>query len=82
MLASVGCLSYLVVLAQSVSVTGPSTVPATILGPIFASAGNGTWLGFLVGMLGLVLVGHNINRSSLRSAPAGPLALEIAKPRQ
>ena len=35
------CLSYVEVLAQSVSVIAPSTVPTAILGLIFAVAGNG-----------------------------------------
>jgi amino acid transporter len=73
------CLSYLEVLAQSVSVIAPSTVPAAILGLIFASAGNGTWLSFLIGMLGLVLVSYNINQFSRRSASAGSLYTFIVK---
>jgi len=67
------CLSYLEVLAQSVSVIAPSTVPAAILGLIFATAGNGTWLSFVIGMLGLVFVSYNINQFSRRSASAGSL---------
>jgi amino acid transporter len=67
------CLSYFEVLAQSVSVIAPSTVPAAVLGLIFASAGNGTWLSFLFGMLGLVLVSFNINQFACRSASAGSL---------
>ena len=73
------CLSYVEVLAQSVSVIAPSTVPAAILGLIFASAGNGTWLSFLIGMLGLVLVSYNINQFSRRSASAGSLYSFIVK---
>jgi amino acid transporter len=73
------CLSYLEVLAQSVSVIAPSTVPAAILGLIFASAGNGTWLSFLIGMLGLILVSYNINQFSRRSASAGSLYSFIVK---
>ena len=73
------CLSYFEVLAQSVSVIAPSTVPAAILGLIFASAGNGTWLSFLIGMIGLVLVSYNINQFSRRSASAGSLYSFIVK---
>ncbi len=36
----VNCLSYPEVLAQSISVLAPSTVPATIFGLLFVSAGN------------------------------------------
>lgn len=67
------CLSYPEVLAQSVSVIAPSTVPAAILGLIFASAGNGTWLSFLLGMLGLYLVSLNVNQFATRSASPGSL---------
>jgi amino acid transporter len=73
------CLSYVEVLAQSVSVIAPSTVPAAVLGLIFASAGNGTWLSFLVGMTGLVLVSLNINQFARRSASAGSLYRYIVK---
>jgi amino acid transporter len=73
------CLSYVEVLAQSVSVIAPSTVPAAVLGLIFASAGNGTWLSFLIGMVGLVLVSLNINQFARRSASAGSLYSFIVK---
>jgi amino acid transporter len=72
-------LSYVEVLAQSVSVIAPSTVPAAVLGLIFASAGNGTWLSFLFGMLALVLVSLNINEFAKRSASAGSLYRFIVK---
>ncbi len=67
------CLSYPEVLAQSVSVIAPSTVPAAVLGLIFASAGNGTWLSFLFGMLGLTLVSLNINQFARHSSSSGSL---------
>ena len=67
------CLSYSEILAQSVSVIAPSTVPAAMLGLIFARAGNATWLSFLLGCLGLVLVSLNINQFARRSASPGSL---------
>ncbi len=67
------CLSYPEVLAQSVAVIAPSTVPAAVLGLIFASAGNGTWLSFLFGMLGLTLVSLNINQFARHSSSSGSL---------
>jgi amino acid transporter len=73
------CLSYLEVLAQSVSVIAPSTVPAAVLGLIFARAGNATWLSFLLGTLGLVLVSLNINQFARRSASPGSLYSYIAQ---
>jgi amino acid transporter len=73
------CLSYSEVLAQSVSVIAPSTVPAAVLGLIFARAGNATCLSFLIGMLGLVLVSLNINQFARRSASSGSLYSYIAQ---
>lgn len=73
------CLSYAEVLAQSVSVVAPSTVPAAVLGLIFARAGNATWLSFLLGIAGLVLVSLNINQFARRSASPGSLYSYIAQ---
>jgi amino acid transporter len=73
------CLSYSEVLAQSVSVVAPSTVPAALLGLIFARAGNATWLSFLLGALGLTLVGININQFARRSASPGSLYSYIVR---
>lgn len=73
------CLSYPEVIAQSISVIAPSTVPAAVLGLIFASAGNGTWLSFLLGMIGLVFVSFNINQFARRSASPGSLYTYIVK---
>ncbi|HEY9729892.1 MAG TPA: APC family permease, partial [Chroococcales cyanobacterium] len=73
------CLSYSEVIAQSISVIAPSTVPAAVLGLIFASSGNGTWLSFLIGMTGLVFVSLNINQFARRSASPGSLYTYIVK---
>jgi amino acid transporter len=73
------CLSYSEVIAQSISVIAPSTVPAAVLGLIFASAGNGTWLSFLLCMVGLLFVGMNINQFARRSASPGSLYTFIVK---
>src|ERR1700759_5257142 len=67
------CLSYSEILAQSVSVIAPSTVPAAVLGLIYARAGNATWLSFLLGSVGLLLVSLNINQFARRSASPGSL---------
>lgn len=73
------CLSYTEVLAQSVSVIAPSTVPAAIVGLIFAVAGNGTWLSLALGMVGMVLVSLNINQFARRSASPASLYSYIVK---
>jgi amino acid transporter len=72
-------LSYPEVIAQSISVIAPSTVPAAILGLIFVSAGNGTWLSFLLATIGLLFVCFNINQFARRSASPGSLYTYIVK---
>jgi amino acid transporter len=73
------CLSYSGVIAQSISVIAPSTVPAAVLGLIFVSAGNGTWLSFLLATMGLLFVCFNINQFARRSASPGSLYTYIVK---
>ncbi len=73
------CLSYGEVLAQSIAVIAPTTVPAAVLSLIFASSGNGTWLSLLLGMIGLVFVSININQFARRSASPGSLYSYIFK---
>ena len=73
------CLSFGEVLAQSFAVIAPTTIPASNIGLIVALAGNGTWLSFLLGLIGLVLVSVNINQFASRSASPGSLYAYIAK---
>jgi len=73
------CLSYSGVIAQSISVIAPSTIPAAVLGLIFVSAGNGTWLSFLLATIGLLFVCFNINQFARRSASPGSLYTYIVK---
>jgi amino acid transporter len=72
-------LTYPEVIAQSISVIAPSTAPAAILGLIFVSAGNGTWLSFLLATVGLLLVCYNINQFARRSSSPGSLYTYIVK---
>ncbi|MDX2239112.1 MAG: APC family permease [Leptolyngbyaceae cyanobacterium bins.302] len=74
-----GCLSFGEVLAQSFAVIAPTTIPASNLGLIVALAGNGTWLSFIIGLVGLVLVSININQFASRSASPGSLYTYIVK---
>jgi amino acid transporter len=73
------CLPFGEVLGQSIAVIAPITTPAANLALIFASAGNGTWLSFLLGMIGLIFVSININQFASRSASPGSLYSYIAK---
>ncbi|MBW4421461.1 MAG: APC family permease [Myxacorys californica WJT36-NPBG1] len=73
------CLSFGEVLAQSFAVIAPTTIPASNIGLIVALSGNGTWLSFLIGLVGLVLVSLNINQFASRSASPGSLYSYIVK---
>ncbi|HEY9646619.1 MAG TPA: APC family permease [Chroococcidiopsis sp.] len=73
------CLPFGEVLAQSFAVIAPTTIPASNLGLIVALAGSGTWLSFLIGMVGLLFVSININQFASRSASPGSLYSYIAK---
>jgi len=73
------CLSYPEVIAQSVSVIAPATVPAAVVGLVYASAGNGMWLSFLLGLIGLTIVALNVNQFARRSASPGSLYTYIVK---
>lgn len=73
------CLSYGEVIAQSFAVIAPTTVPAAVMGLIYASSGTGTWLSFLLGMIGLLFVGININQFARRSASPGSMYSYIVK---
>ncbi|MBD2130758.1 APC family permease [Microcoleus sp. ZQ-A2] len=73
------CLPFGEVLAQSFAVIAPTTIPASNLGLIVALAGNGAWLSFVIGMIGLVFVSININQFASRSASPGSLYSYIVK---
>lgn len=73
------CLSFGEVLAQSLAVIAPTTIPASNIGLIVALSGNGTWLSFLIGLIGLGLVSININQFASRSASPGSLYSYIVK---
>ncbi len=67
------CLSPLEVLAQSVANIAPSACMAAFIPLVFASAGYGTWLAFVVATIGLSLVGLNVNQFARLSASPGSL---------
>ncbi len=73
------CLSFGEVLAQSFAVIAPTTIAASNIGLIVALSGNGTWLSFVIGLIGLVFVSININQFASRSASPGSLYSYIVK---
>jgi amino acid transporter len=67
------CLSFIEILSQSVANISPTLTPVVIVPFVFASAGNGTWLTYLIATAGLMLVGMSINEFAKRSASPGAL---------
>ncbi len=73
------CLTFPEIIAQSVANIAPTATPTINLGLVYASAGNGTWLTYVIATIGLVFVGMNINQFARRSASPGSLYAYIAK---
>lgn len=73
------CLSFPETLSQSIANISPTLTPVVIIPLVFASAGNGTWLAYLIATVGLMLVGLNINQFAKRSASPGSLYSYIAR---
>jgi len=66
-------LSPLETLAQSVSAIAPTTTPAMTIPLVFAMAGNGTWLVYIVATAAMTLIGVLIGCFARRSASPGSL---------
>jgi amino acid transporter len=73
------CLSFTEIIAQSVANIAPTATPVMNLALVFASAGKGTWLAYLLATIGLMLVGININQFAKRSATPGSMYVYISK---
>lgn len=73
------CLPFWEVLAQSIANIAPTATPTINLGLVYASAGNGTWLAYIIATIGLVFVSLNINQFASRSASPGSIYSYIAK---
>lgn len=73
------CLPFGEVLAQSVANIALTATPTINLALVYASAGNGSWLAYLLATVGLVFVSLNINQFARRSASPGSLYSYIAK---
>lgn len=73
------CLSFPEVLAQSIATIVPTATPSVNIALVFASAGNGTWLTYVIATIGLVFVSLNINQFARRSASPGALYTYIAR---
>lgn len=73
------CLAFPEIIAQFVANIAPTATPTVNLGLVYASAGNGAWLTYVIATVGLVFVGMNINQFARRSASPGSLYAYIAK---
>ena len=68
-----GILSPMETLAQSVSTMAPTTTPAATIPLVFALAGNGTWLAYVLATVAILLVALCIARFARHSASPGSL---------
>ena len=68
-----GALGAAETLAQSISATAPSTSSSLTIPLVFALAGNGTWLVYLIATTATLLVGFCIGRFARMSASPGSL---------
>lgn len=73
------CLPFPDILSQSIANIAPTVTPTVNAALVFASAGNGTWLTYVISTIGLVLVGININQFARRSASPGSLYAYITR---
>ena len=73
------CLSFPETLSQSIAHIAPTAMPAITIPLVFANAGKGTALAFLIATIGLVLVCLNINQFARRSASPAALYAYIAR---
>ncbi len=67
------CLPFPEVLAQSIANVAPTATPVMNLPLVFASAGNSSWLAYVIATIGLVLVSLNINQFARRCASPGSI---------
>jgi amino acid transporter len=65
-------------LAQSIALIAPTAAPLLTVPLVFASAGSGSWLAFLISTVTIVLVALNVNQFARMSASPGSLYTYIA----
>lgn len=73
------CLSYPEILAQSIGNIAPTMIASVNIALVFGTAGNGTWLAFLIATVGVVLVSLCIKPFARLSASAGALYAYIGR---
>jgi amino acid transporter len=73
------CLSFPEVLGQSIAGISPTSTSVLVVALVFASAGNGTWLAYLLATIGLLLIGSQINQFGKRSASPGAFFVYVGQ---
>ncbi|MDQ6930951.1 MAG: APC family permease [Candidatus Eremiobacteraeota bacterium] len=68
-----GSLTFIEVLAASLALIGLTMTPVLIAPNMYASAGNGSWLAYVLGGLMLVFVAFNLNAFTKRSSAVGSM---------
>lgn len=66
-----GTLSPLETLGQSIANIAPTATPTVVIPLVFAVAGPGTWLAYLIATVSILLVASGINQFARRSASPG-----------
>lgn len=66
-------LSFSEIAAQSIGTIAPSGTPGLVISVVFATAGNGTWLAYVIATLALLIVALQINVFATRVASPGAL---------
>jgi amino acid transporter len=72
-------LSPFETLAQSVASIAPTGTPTLVVPLVFALAGPGTWLAYLISMVGILFIASSVNQFARRSASPGALYTYIAQ---
>lgn len=65
--------------AQSVANIAPTASPTVVIPLVFAMAGGGTWLAYLIALVSIIFVSWNINQFAKRSASPGSFYVYVAQ---
>ena len=65
--------------AQSVANIAPTATPTVVIPLVFALSGGGTWLAYLIALVGILFVSWNINQFAKRSASPGSFYAYVAE---
>ena len=65
--------------AQSVANIAPTASPTVVIPLVFALSGGGTWLAYLIALVGILFVSWNINQFARRSASPGSFYAYVAE---